>query len=91
MSEHERGLLRRFGEVRRIGLPPGPYFRRPLQAGLRRAGAAWPQNTRGVPELVLDRITAENCAVARRELGVEILAVRLRRIALIAPAPETPR
>jgi len=58
---------------------------------LRRAFAAWPQNTRGVPELVLDRMTAENCAVARREPGLEILAGRLRRIAFTAPAPETPR
>jgi len=36
-------------------------------------------------------MTAENCAVARREPGLEILAGRLRRIAFTAPAPETPR
>lgn len=147
IPEGERGLLYRFGELRRIGLPPGRYFRLPLadrlervdvrtrlsdigrseyrdanstpmlveafvlwrvhdlpryargtgadperaavmllpavQDGLRRAfaGGRWQQHQRGMPEAVLQGVARDSSQRLRGPLGLEIIEVRIRRIA----------
>lgn len=62
----------------------------PVQEALRRAlaGMDWAKARRGLPAPVLEAIARESSAAALRELGVEILEVRLRRTAYTAPVQD---
>jgi membrane protease subunit HflC len=61
-----------------------------VEAALRRAlaRASWAQHRHGLPASRLAEIVAASSAAARREIGVEILAVGVRRVAFTAPVQE---
>lgn len=148
---HERGVMLRFGDVTRIGLEPGVYWRLPvaetlrridmrtrfsdldqeeyvdargdamrvdawvtwrirdlprfylrtgadnaraaellqpvLREGLRRAFAAalWPEQRAGLPAETLQGIVRQSNQKLERELGVELLSLRIKRISFTPP------
>lgn len=57
-----------------------PVVQESMQRAL--ASAAWPENRAGLPPLLRQGIVAESSVRLRRELGVEVLDVGLRRLAL---------
>lgn len=61
-----------------------------VEAALRRtlARASWAEHRHGLPAPVQAEVVATSSASARREFGVEILAVGVRRLAFTAPVQE---